>query len=78
MGDIKTLIQIPQGEKAVIQSITGGYALIQKLHALGIREGKEIKKVSSGIARGPVVLRCGNTEVAIGFGMAQKVIVELV
>ena len=78
MENIKNLIKIPQGSKAIIKSIRGGYGLIRRLHALGIREGKEIEKVSSGVARGPVVLRCGNTELAIGFGMAQKVLVEQV
>ncbi len=78
MEELKTLAQISQGTKAIITSIIGGHGLIQKLHAFGIREGKEIEKISSGVARGPVVLRCGNTEVAIGFGMARKIFVELV
>jgi ferrous iron transport protein A len=73
-----TLNQIPEGERAVIRFIRGGRGLTRRLDALGIREGKEIFKVSSGIARGPIVLRCGNTEVAIGFGMAQKIFVKQV
>ena len=76
MEELRNLIQIPQGRKAIVKAIRGGRGLVQKLQAIGIREGKEIEKVSRGIARGPVVIRCGNTEVAIGFGMAQKVFVE--
>ena len=76
MKELKNLIQIPQGSKAIVKAIRGGHGLIQKLQAIGIREGKEIEKVSTGIAHGPVVLRCGNTEVAIGFGMARKVFIE--
>jgi len=76
MDNIKSLVQLSQGKKAIIKSINGGHGLIQRLDALGIRVGKEIEKVSTGIAHGPVVLRCGNTEVAIGFGMAQKVFVK--
>lgn len=75
---METLAQIPQGKKAIIRSIKGGVRLAQKLQALGIREGKEIEKVSAGVVRGPVVLRCGKTEVAIGFGMAQKILIETV
>jgi ferrous iron transport protein A len=77
VNEIMTLISVPEGGKAVIQSIRGGRGLMHRLSSLGIREGKEIIKVSSGIARGPVVLRCGSTEVAIGFGMAQKILVRL-
>ncbi|MBN1412352.1 MAG: ferrous iron transport protein A [Spirochaetales bacterium] len=76
MDNVMTLTQLPQGTKALIVSIQGGHGLIRKLNALGIREGVEIQKISTGIARGPVVIRCGNTEAAIGHGMAQKVFVK--
>ena len=76
MRNVEPLTQIPEGEKAVIKSINGGFGVLRKLNALGIKEGKEIKKISTGIARGPVVLQCGNTQLAIGFGMAQKIIVK--
>lgn len=76
MENMITLVQLAQGKRAKIITINGGQGLIRKLDALGIRVGKEIVKISTGIARGPVVLRCGNTQAAIGFGMAQKVFVE--
>jgi len=76
MGQLKSLIQIPQGSKAVVKAIRGGYGLVHKLQSIGIRDGKETEKVSTGIAHGPVGIRCGNTEVAIGFGMVKKVFVE--
>ena len=36
-----------------------------------------IKKVSGHFMRGPVTARVGNTEVAIGHGMARRVMVEV-
>ena len=38
---------------------------------------KGIVKVSAQWMRGPVLLRNGATEVAVGFGMARHIIVEL-
>jgi len=43
---------------------------------LGIRPGKKVTKLSSTLFRGPVTLRVNNTQVAVGFGMAKKIIVE--
>jgi len=48
-----------------------------KLDALGIRVGKEVTKISAQWMRGPVLLRQNNTQAALGFGMASKVLVEL-
>lgn len=50
--------------------------MISRLNALGIRPGQRITKVSSTLMQGPVTIRVGNAQVAIGFGMASKIIVE--
>jgi len=65
------------GQRGKIVEINGGYGLARKLDALGIRVGKEITKVSAQWMRGPVLLRQDNTQAAVGFGMASKVLVEL-
>jgi Fe2+ transport system protein FeoA len=46
------------------------------LEALGIRNGKKIKKLSSMFMRGPVTVQVGQTRISIGYGMASKIIVE--
>jgi len=43
---------------------------------LGIRPGRKVTKISSTLFRGPVMLRVNNTQVAVGFGMARRIIVE--
>ena len=48
-----------------------------RLEALGVRPGKKVTKVSSMLFRGPVTLRVGSTQVAVGFGMANRIIVEV-
>ena len=49
----------------------------RRLEALGIRPGKKVTKVSSMLFRGPVTLRIDNAQVAVGFRMAIRIIVEV-
>ena len=72
-----SLAQMRSGQRGRIVEINGGYGLAQKLDALGIRTGKEITKVSEQLMRGPVLLRQDNTQAALGFGMASRVVVEV-
>ncbi len=44
--------------------------------SLGIRTGKEVAKISAQLMRGPVLLQQDNTQAALGFGMASKVLVD--
>jgi ferrous iron transport protein A len=71
-----TINDLPVGKKGIIKTINGGYGLIQKLDALGIREGIEIVRISTQWMKGPATIRYGNSEVAIGHNMATKIMVE--
>jgi ferrous iron transport protein A len=72
-----SLTQMRAGQRGKIVEIDGGYGLIQKLETLGVRECKEIKKISGQWMRGPVLLQCGNSQVALGFRMASRIFVEI-
>lgn len=72
-----SLVQMRPGQKGRIVEINGGYGLACKLEALGIRTGKEITKISEQLMRGPVLLQQDNTQAAMGFGMASRVLVEV-
>lgn len=72
-----TLRQMQAGQSGIVAQIQGGHGLINRLSALGIRPGKKIIKVGSMFMRGPVTVQIDSTQVAIGFGMANKVIVEV-
>jgi ferrous iron transport protein A len=65
------------GQTGNVTEILGGHGLIRRLDALGIRPGKKVTKISSALFHGPVILRVDSTEVAVGFGMARKITVEL-
>ena len=72
-----TLAQMRTGQTGTVVEVLGGHGLIRRLDALGIRPGKKVTKLSSTLFHGPVILRADSTQVAIGFGMARKIIVEL-
>ncbi len=75
--DQMSLTQLRAGQRGRVVRIIGGRGLACKLEALGIREGEEIKKVSEQWMRGPVLLKHGHSQVALGFGMASKVFVKI-
>ena len=79
MSDSKqiTLRHMQAGQSGIVAQIQGGHGLISRLSVLGIRPGKKITKVGSMFMRGPVTVQLDSTQVAISFGMANKVIVEL-
>ena len=79
MSDKKlvTLRQMQSGQSGKVVQVQGGMGLANRLSALGVRPGKKITKVSSMLMRGPVTVQSGNTRMAIGFGMANKIIVEI-
>ena len=72
-----TLRQMQSGQRGKVIEIHGGHVLVSRLAALGIRPGKKITKVSSMLLRGPVTIQSGHTRLALGFGMTNKIIVEL-
>ena len=71
------LTQLKEGEIGMVVHIHGGYGLVRRLESLGIRVGKKVTKVSAQFMRGPVTVRIGNSHVAVGFGMAKKILVEI-
>ncbi len=73
---MKDLTQIDENTVVKIEKIVGGIGVVRKLDALGIREGLKIEKLTPKHFKGPVVIRLGNTQFAIGYGIAKKILVE--
>ncbi|OQX89678.1 MAG: hypothetical protein B6D65_01990 [candidate division Zixibacteria bacterium 4484_93] len=71
-----SLVQMKPGEQGTIVAIQGGYGSRRRAESLGIRVGVSIKKISAQFMRGPIIVQVGNTTIALGFGIAQKIIVE--
>ena len=72
-----TLVRMQTGQSGIVVQVQGGHGLTNRLNALGIRPGKRITKVGSMFMRGPVTIQVDRAQVAIGFGMASRIIVEL-
>lgn len=70
------LTQMRTGQKGTVVEVQGGHGMAGRLSAMGIRPGKKITKIGSMFMRGPVTVQVDRTQVAIGFGMAKKIIVE--
>ncbi|KPL14272.1 iron transporter FeoA [candidate division WOR_3 bacterium SM1_77] len=64
------------GETGKVVEVNGGHGFKKRLEAMGIRPGMKITKISGQIMRGPVIVKVGTAQIAIGFGMARRVVVE--
>ena len=73
----KILSEMQRAEKGIIRQIRGGKGISAKLDSLSLYLGKEIELISKQSKRGPVVIKSGNTQVAIGLGIAQKILVSI-
>ena len=71
------LNQLEAGQTATVVQLLGGRGLAARLEAIGIRPGNKVTKICSMLFRGPVTLKSNGTQLAIGFGMANKIIVEV-
>ena len=71
------LVQLKPGSSGIIVEIQGGWNMLSKVHGLGIREGKQVTKISSHFWRGPQTVNIGNTQVSLGYGMASRIMVDV-
>ncbi len=71
------LTDMNAAETGIVVEFFGGRGVHNRLCALGIRPGKKIIRVNAAFGRGPIIVRVGSTQIALGFGMSYKVIVEV-
>ena len=71
-----SLIHIKANRKGRVVEISGGGNLQSKLMNMGVYKGKEVTKLSHIGLRGPVVIKAGRTILALGHGVAAKIIIE--
>lgn len=72
-----SLSMMKNSQSGIVTTINGGVEMRKRLEVLGIRIGSIIKKKSVLIGFGPVIVSVGNTEIAIGHGMASRIFVEV-
>ncbi len=67
----KFLYELQPGDWARIINIEGGQGFRQRLYLRGIKEGDNVRMVSS--MQGPVVVEVNRGIIALGRGMARKI-----
>ena len=72
-----SLAQVKTDQKSKVIEILGGLNLQNKLMHMGVYKGKEITKISHIGLRGPVVIKIGRSILALGHGIALKIMVEV-
>ncbi len=72
-----SLVEMKPGQSGVISAVEGSAGFIVKLSHIGLYKGKQIKKVSSVFSRGPVTVSVDNFQVAVGYGKAVRIKVEV-
>ena len=71
-----TLDQIFEKSKAKVINIRGGAGIRQRLSQMGIHPGDTITILRYGALRGPILVEIHGSQVALGRGIASKIIVE--
>jgi ferrous iron transport protein A len=72
-----TLDKMAKGARGKVVAVSGGRGVMLKLSAQGIVPGTVVEKVGH-LRGGPVLLKLGTCQVAIGLGLARKISVEVV
>ena len=72
-----SLIQMKENRKAKVLEISGGRILQHRMMSMGIYPGREITKLSHFALKGPVTVRVGKSVLALGHGVAAKIILEI-
>lgn len=71
------LTRMKSGKKGKIVEILGKTEIQHKLSNMGIYLGKEIIKINQFALRGPVTIKIGRSVVAISYGIAHKIRMEV-
>ena len=69
------LEEMNPGMKGIVREIMGGRRAMRRLMELGIVPGTMIEVVQNYM-RGPVIIRVRGMEMAIGRGVASKIIID--
>ena len=74
MKPLMPLAMLPEGGEAVIISVVAGRGLARRLYEMGFVRGERIKMLRAG--PGPVLVLVKGSRVALGWGVAMKIIVD--
>jgi ferrous iron transport protein A len=73
---MKTLLQFSTGDSVRVIDFDGGSNLRSKLLQYGIYPGDSLRLLRKAPLGGPLLVECNQREIALGRGVASKIIVE--
>jgi ferrous iron transport protein A len=73
---MKTLLQFSPGDSVRVIDFSGGTNLRGKLTQYGIYPGDRLRLLRKAPLGGPLLVECNEREIALGRGVADKIIVE--
>lgn len=71
-----TLVDLVEGRNAKIVLIGGGRNARQQLRELGLSPGDTVRVIRHAALGGPLLIECRGAQIALGRGIADKVVVE--
>ena len=66
---------VDAGKNVILIDIEGGRGIRSKLYSMGLVPGAKLTVLNQNVA-GPIMINIKNSKLAIGQGIAQKIIVE--
>jgi len=75
-GELHALTDMAEGEKGVIVKALGGFGLVRRLADMGLTPGVEVKLLRKGSFGGPVEIEVRGVTLALGRGVASRVLVK--
>ncbi len=67
------LATLPAGQTAEVVGFQGGAGMMRKIEAMGLRPGKQVRKLSSQFMAGPITVLIDGRQVAMGHGIARRI-----
>ena len=72
-----SLAEMKAGQTGIVRTINGGQGMVTRLQALGLHPGKKVTKLSAVFQKGPVVMEIDRSRIALGYGRACRIFVEI-
>lgn len=74
-GRIMPLTIVPRGKEVTLITVYGGRSIRMRLHSMGLIPGVKLRVLNNNGA-GPLMIAVMESRVALGWGMAHKIMVE--
>ncbi|MEM1566567.1 MAG: FeoA family protein [Candidatus Bathyarchaeia archaeon] len=74
--ELCTLTDLAEGGRGIIVKTQGGFGLVRRLAEMGLTPSTEVKLLKKGSFGGPVEVEVRGVTLALGHGVASKVLVK--